>query len=70
MAGDDHIYGDVIARDAAGKELQRFSVEASYALGGIAGGIEDTRMGWLYETFAKHTVEELKGKPGDAAAPK
>lgn len=62
MAGDDHINGDVIARDAAGKELQRFSISASYALGGIAGGIDETRMGWLYETFAKHTVEELTGE--------
>jgi len=70
MAGDDRIFGDVIVRDAAGKELQRFSVEASYALGGIAGGIEDTRMGWLYETFAKHTVDELTGKADAAAAPK
>ena len=65
MAGDDHINGDVIARDAAGKELQRFSVSASYALGGIAGGIDETRLGWLYETFAKHTVEELTGAKPD-----
>ena len=61
MAGDDHLNGDVIARDPSGKELQRFSVSASYALGGIAGGMDDTRMGWLYETFAKHTVDELTG---------
>jgi hypothetical protein len=61
MAGDDHLNGDVIARDPAGKELQRFSVSASYALGGIAGGMDDSRMGWLYETFAKHTIDELTG---------
>jgi hypothetical protein len=61
MAGDDHVNGDVIAREATGKELQRFSVSASYALGGLAGGADDARLGWLYETFAKHTVDELTG---------
>ncbi len=61
MAGNDTIAGDVIARDPSGKELQRFSVSASYALGGLAGGQDDARMGWLYETFAQHTVEELTG---------
>jgi len=61
MAGSDTVVGDVIARDQSGKELQRFNVSASYALGGLGGGQDDARMGWLYETFAKHTVEELTG---------
>lgn len=61
MAGDDHLKGDVVVRSPAGAELQRFSVSASYALGGLAGGQDDARMNWLYETFAKHTVEELTG---------
>ncbi len=61
MAGNDHIVGDVVVRDPSGRELQRFNVSASYALGGLAGGQDDARMGWLYETFAKHTVEELTG---------
>lgn len=61
MAGDDHINGDVIVKAADGRELQRFSVSASYALGGLAGGQDDARMGWLYETFAKHVLEELTG---------
>lgn len=65
MAGDDRIVGDVIARDPAGKELQRFTVSASYALGGFGGGQDDARMGWLYETFAKLTVEELTGQKVD-----
>jgi len=61
MAGDDHINGEVVARDATGRELQRFAVSAAYALGGLAGGQDDARMGWLYETFAQETVNELTG---------
>jgi hypothetical protein len=61
MAGNDAVSGDVIARAADGKEIQRFSVSASYALGGLAGGQDEARMGWLYETFAQHTVDELTG---------
>ncbi len=38
MAGDDHIVGDVVVQAANGSELQRFSVSASYTLGGLAGG--------------------------------
>jgi hypothetical protein len=61
MAGDDHINGEVIVRSSDGTELQRFSVSASYALGGFGGGQTDARMGWLYETFAKHVIDELTG---------
>ncbi len=73
MAGDDHIKGDVIVRSSDGAELQRFGVSASYALGGFAGGQTDARMGWLYETFAKHAIEELTGQktksPSNSDAP-
>lgn len=61
MAGDDHIIGEVIARNPEGKELQRFQVSASYALGGLGGGQDNTRMGWLYETFAQEMANELTG---------
>jgi hypothetical protein len=61
LAGSDSLTGDVVVRDTSGKEVQRFTVSASYALGGIAGGQDETRLGWLYETFAKHTLEELTG---------
>jgi hypothetical protein len=61
MAGDDHIKGDVVVRSPEGLELQRFGVSASYALGGLGGGQTDARMGWLYETFAKHVIDELTG---------
>lgn len=66
MAGDDHIKGDVIVRSPDGVELERFAVSASWALGGFAGGQTEARMGWLYETFAKHVVEELTVAKTDA----
>lgn len=65
MAGNDRVAGDVIARDPSGRELQRFTVSASYALGGFGGGQDEARMNWLYETFAKHTIAELTGEKID-----
>jgi len=59
MAGADSIRADIIIRDQNGKELDRFEVSVSYALGGIAGGQDDARMGWLYEKFAEETVKEF-----------
>ena len=61
MAGNDSVTGDVILKDRSGKELNRFEVSASYALGGMGGGQDDTRMGWLYEKFAELTVDNLAG---------
>jgi len=62
MAGTDSLLGDVIVKDASGRELHRFSVSTSYGLGGLAGGQDDVRMNWMYEKFAEHTVNELTGK--------
>jgi hypothetical protein len=62
MAGDDHINGDVTVRAADGNTLQEFSVSASYALGGLGGGQDSSRLSWLYETFAEHVTEELTGQ--------
>lgn len=59
MAGADLVKADIVIRDQDGKELDRFEVSASYALGGLAGGQDDARMGWLYEKFAEETVKEL-----------
>lgn len=64
MAGSDLIAGDVVARNHEGKELQRFSVDVSYALGGAAGGQDATRVGWLYEAFANELIKELTGASG------
>lgn len=62
MAGSDSITADVIVKDSTGREMDRMEVSASYALGGLAGGQDSARMGWLYETFAEETVKELTRK--------
>lgn len=61
MAGNDNIVGEMIIKDATGKVLKSVEINASYALGGIAGGMTDTRMGWLYGEFAKLATQELNG---------
>ena len=61
FAGADSIKGDVFVKDHSGKVLNNFSVSTSYALGGLAGGQDSARMGWLYEEFAKQAVNELQG---------
>jgi uncharacterized protein DUF4410 len=61
MAGADMVKGDVVTRDLQGKEIGRFEVHADYALGGLAGGMDSTRMDWLYEKFAQLTLESLQG---------
>lgn len=62
MAGSDFITGDVVLKDSMGTELDRFEVSVSYALGGLAGGQDETRMSWLYEKFAEETLKELTRK--------
>ena len=63
MAGNDNVEGVVSIKDSNGKTIKKSKVAASYALGGIGGGQDDARMGWLYEEFTKHTVAELSGEP-------
>ena len=65
MAGDDHIDGDVAVIGADGSTLQQFGVSASYALGGLAGGQDSSRLDWLYENFAERVSEELMGRTED-----
>lgn len=62
MAGADSITADIVLKDLAGKELDRYEVSVSYALGGVAGGQDDARMGWLYEKFTEETLKELTKK--------
>jgi len=59
LAGSDRVAGSVYLGHRDGRRLNRYEVSASYALGGVAGGQDEARMGWLYEEFAKHVVNEL-----------
>jgi len=68
MAGNDHIVGDIVVKTPAGAEIDRFEVSVSYALGGLAGGMDSARMDWLYETFAKETIKELTQAAGSKSA--
>ena len=62
FAGTDHIKGAVVVRSADGGELQRFTVNAEYAFGGLIGGLEGVRMNWLYDSVAANKGET----PGNA----
>lgn len=64
MAGNDHVDGTVTLVDADNHQIDRFKVSASYALGGIAGGMDDTRMNWLYEKFTEQTLTTLEPAAG------
>ena len=59
MAGDDHVSGRVRVLDPSGRALRSFEVQASYALGGLAGGQDGMRMNWLYDKFADMAMVEL-----------
>jgi hypothetical protein len=59
MAGNDHLVGDVVVKDAEGTEIDRFEVSSSYAFGGLAGGQDSVRLDWLYKSFADEAVAEL-----------
>lgn len=59
MAGDDHVTGRVRVLDAQGRALRSFDVNATYALGGLAGGQDSMRMNWLYDKFSELAAIEL-----------
>ncbi|WP_175917316.1 DUF4410 domain-containing protein [Burkholderia pyrrocinia] len=58
MAGSDYVDGTVTLVGTDNRQLDRFKVSASYALGGIAG-MDGTRMDWLYEKFTEKTLSTL-----------
>ncbi len=66
MSGDDHIKGKATIVDNDGTIVNEFNVNASYALGGFAGGQDSSRMSWLYEKFAELIVEGIQGKQKEA----
>jgi hypothetical protein len=60
MAGDDHVQGDVVVfKTGESFPVYSYTIIASYALGGFAGGDDTTRMEWLYEEFSEILVNEL-----------
>ena len=67
MAGNDHVSGTVRLKHPAGV-MHTFDVSASYALGGLGGGQDESRMNWLYEEFAKLTVNEILNAQNEKTA--
>jgi len=61
MAGADSLKGAVTLNKGT-LELATFDVNASYALGGIAGGQNQARLGWLSDKFAEQAVKMILGK--------
>jgi Domain of unknown function (DUF4410) len=57
LAGADYITGQVYVKDGD-KVIDNFEVDISYAFGG-AMGETDTRMNWMYESFATKILEEM-----------
>jgi hypothetical protein len=58
LAGADYITGQVNVKDGE-KVLDTFEVDITYAFGGAMGDT-DTRMNWMYESFASKILEEMK----------
>lgn len=61
LAGNDSIDANAAIKDKSGVEVDRFGVSASYAMGGLVGGIGDVRTGWLYDSFSNEVVKEVSG---------
>jgi hypothetical protein len=60
LAGSDSVAATVRIVDQAGNPVRSFDVDASYALGGLAGGQDGMRMSWLYDKFSELAVAELE----------
>lgn len=59
MAGSDMLNGTATLTRVDGQPVGSFKVGTSYALGGFGGGLDTTRVTWLYEEFAKQLTQEL-----------
>lgn len=59
LAGADSVTGTVNILDKNTAPVKSFEVDANYALGGLAGGSDEARMGWIYEKFSEQTLKEL-----------
>jgi hypothetical protein len=58
LAGGDYITGDVLIKDGA-NTIDKFEVDVTFAWGGAMGDT-DSRMNWMYESFANKMTEEIK----------
>lgn len=58
LAGADYITGDIAIKEG-GRLIDKFEVDVNYAFGGAMGDT-DTRMNWMYESFANKMTEEVK----------
>ncbi len=58
LAGGDYITGDVLIKDGA-STIDKFEVDVTFAWGGAMGDT-DSRMNWMYESFANKMTEEIK----------
>lgn len=59
LAGADTVDGEVAILDKDKKVVRTFKVSAAYAFGGLGGGIDSVRLGYLYDKFAELTATEL-----------
>lgn len=59
MAGADKLNGTATLTRLDDRPVGNFKVGASWALGGFAGGVDSSRISWLYEEFAKLLTNEL-----------
>ena len=69
MAGTDHLNGTATLTRLDDRPVGNFKVGASYGLGGLAGGMDSSRVTWLYEEFAKLLTNELVALRDQKAKP-
>lgn len=62
LSGSDSLDGTVTLKDAQNTSKATFDISASYALGGLGGGQDDSRLGWLGDKFAELTANTIVGK--------
>ena len=69
MAGADQLDGTATLTRLDNRPAGDFKITTSYALGGFVGGTDSTRVGWLYEEFAKVLTTELVARRDRPASP-
>jgi hypothetical protein len=64
MSGVDTLRGEVILKDASGKEIGSFSCVSRYGLGGLVGGQTSVRIYGLCDTFGEEVATTITGDVG------